>query len=125
MGPRLAPPAAASAHESAPAVERGEDPVGEHLDELDPAVGQPGSAEDPGPEIARDDLTQSIGVIDRFAPIVHQLWRHDAILDEIGAPTRPGWNDQGPPRACGGRSLAGRLLDMQKNTIHFFRIATG
>src|SRR3954462_2413663 len=53
-------------NESASTIERGVDPIGLRHDELDPAIGQVVTPEEPGAEMARDDLADVVGMVEHL-----------------------------------------------------------
>lgn len=62
--------------ESALTIERGVDAIGPRLDELDPAIGQVVTPEEPCPEMVRDDLAEAIGMIGSPGALSSYLQRH-------------------------------------------------
>src|SRR3954452_5016932 len=62
--------------ESALMIERSVDAIGPRLDELDPAVGQPVTPEEPGAEVVRDGLAEAIGMVGSPGDLSHRLHRH-------------------------------------------------
>ncbi len=76
-GPRQLP---GPSDESAAAIERGVDAIGPRLDELDPAVGQVVTPEEPRAEMVRDDPAEAIGMVWGLGALSHRLHRHPTNL---------------------------------------------
>src|SRR4051794_37572451 len=87
--------------ESASTIERGVDAISPRLDELDPAIGQLVTPEEPRSEMVRDDLAEAIGMVGGPGAVSNRLHRHFKDPHRRRGSITPTWTAalRLPPRA--------------------------